>query len=141
MTSLKKIAPRDQVRQFTVNFKDDETDERTQIHLEYYRNRMSLAPMTALISDEDAEGLSETELDAIRTASTMCHYIKSWDLEGELLDYQGDVLVPEGQLIPIDPRITQYIPTPIVAGIVKQLMEEVFPDQAGKSRNERRRSR
>jgi len=140
MPSIAKIAPRDQVRQFVVKFKDDETDERSEIRVEYYRNRISLAPMEALISDEDAEGMSEAQIDAIRSASTMCHYLKSWDLQGELKDYHGNVLVEEGETIPLDPRITQYLPTPIVAGIMRQLTEEVFPDQ-GKSRNERRRSR
>ena len=139
MPSIAKMAPRDQVRQFVMTFKTDD-GEREDIHLEYYRNRISLAPMEALISDEDAKELSDSELDALRAASTMCYYLKSWDVTGELTDYQGKVLVEEGELVPLDPRITQYMPTPVVGEIMRKLTEEVFPDQ-GKSRNERRRSR
>jgi hypothetical protein len=139
MPSLTKIAPRDQVRQFVMTFKNDD-GEREDVHLEYYRNRISLAPMEALISEEDAKELSDAELDALRAASTMCYYIKSWDVTGELKDYQGNVLVAEGDIVPLDPRMTQYMPTPIIGEIMRKLTEEVFPD-AGKSRNERRRSR
>lgn len=139
MPSLKTLAPRDQARQFAVKFEND-AGEREYIQVEYYRNRISLAPMEAMISEEDADELDESQLDAIRAASTMCYYLKSWDLEGPLEDYQGREIVPAGEVIPLDPRITQFVPTPIVGEVMRQLTEEVFPNRTA-SRRERRRSR
>lgn len=142
MPSLQQIAPRDHVKGFTAKL-EAEADGQTvkvDLPLQYYRNRISLAPIEALITDEDAEDLSEQELDAIRSASTLCHYLKSWDLEGPLWNNKGEKIVSEGEVIPLDPRIVQYIATPVIGEIMRQLTEEVFPT-AKPSRNARRRSR
>lgn len=140
MASIATIAPRDQVRQFVVTIKNDDTGDRVFINVEYYRNRISLAPIKAKISDEDAETLTDAELDAIQSASTMCHYVKSWDLTGPLIDNDGRELVGDGEVVPLDPRITMHLPTTFVGEVMRQLTEEVFPKQTT-SRNERRRSR
>jgi hypothetical protein len=142
MTSMQILAPRDQVRRFVVRVEAevDGAVQKIQVPVEYYRNRISLAPLDALVSDEDAKDMSDAEYDAVRAASTLCHYLKSWDVQGPLYDSQGEEVVAAGEDIPLDPRIVQYVPTLVVGEVMRQLTEEVFPNSRP-SRNERRRSR
>ena len=142
MPSLQQIAPRDHVKGFTPRLEAEVEGQSVKVDLalQYYRNRISLAPIDALISEEDADDLSEQELDAIKSASTLCHYLRSWDLEGPLWTNAGEQIVAAGEVIPLDPRIVQHIATPVIGEIMRQLTEEVFPT-AKPSRNARRRSR
>lgn len=136
------LAPRDHVKSFVVRV-EAEVDgqvQKIQVPVQYYRNRISLAPLDALIDDEDAKDLSDAEYDAIRAASTLCHYLKSWEVEGPLYDGRGKEIVAAGEPIPLDPRIVQHVPTLVVGEVMRQLTEEVFPNTRS-SRNERRRSR
>lgn len=139
MPSLRSIAPRDRAYPLTVVFKADD-GERFEVHVEYFKNRISLAPMKALVTDEEREELSEAELDAYESASTLCHYLKSWDLEGPLEDYEGNVIVGEEETIPLKPGCVQYVSTPVIGEIMSQLTDAVFPNRTP-SRRERRRSR
>jgi hypothetical protein len=142
MTSIQLIAPRDLVKRFTVRVEAD-VDGRTsklEVPVEYYRNRISLAPLEALIDEDEAKDLTDAEYDSIRAASTLCHYLKSWEVEGPLFDNSGNEIVAPGDTIPLDPRIVQYVPTLVVGEVMRQLTEEVFPNSRT-SRNERRRSR
>ncbi len=142
MPSIQTIAPRDRISKFVVRIEGDVDDAKVKmdVPVEYYRNRISLAPLDALISEDDAKDLSDQEYEAIRAASTLCHYLKSWDVQGPLEDNQGNQLVSENEDIPLDPRIVQYVPTLVVGEVMRQLTEEVFPNSRS-SRNERRRSR
>lgn len=142
MPSIQTIAPRDLVKGFVVRVEADIDGQKTKIEVpvQYYRNRISLAPLDALVSEDEAKDMSEAEYEAVRAASTLCHYLKSWDLEGPLEDNAGRQIVGAGEMIPLDPRIVQYVPTLVVGEVMRQLTNEVFPD-SGKSRNERRRSR
>jgi len=140
MPSLNKLAPRDQARQFSVKIKNDDTNEVAFINVEYYKNRISLAPMEARISEEQKDALNEDQLEAARIASTLCYYLKSWDLQGPLYNYSDEEVVGEGEVIPLDPLVTMFLPTPITAEVMNQLTEEVFP-KTKESRNARRRSR
>ena len=143
MTSIQMIAPRDLVKRFTVRVEADNEEGRhvkVEVPVEYYRNRISLAPLEALIDEDEAKDLTDAEFDAIRAASTLCHYLKSWDVEGPLYNNSGEEIVSSGETIPLDPRIVQYVPTLVVGEVMRQLTEEVFPNSRP-SRNERRRSR
>jgi len=139
MPSANTIAPRDQSRQFSVKFKDEDSGHVEYVNVNYYKNRISLAPMEARITDEVRETLTDDQLEAARIASTLCYYLKSWDLSGPLYNYSDEEVVGD-EIIPLDPMITMYLPTTITAEVMNQLTKEVFPD-SGKSRNERRRSR
>lgn len=140
MPSANKLAPRDQSRQFSVKFKNDDTGEVDYINLHYYKHRVTLAPMEARVSEEVRKDLTDEQLEAAKTASTMCTYVKSWDLEGPVFDYDGNEIVGEGEIIPIDPLITMYLPITITGTVMKQLTEEMFPDTS-KPQSGRRRSR
>lgn len=138
MPNLNKLAPRDQSRPMSVRFKDEDSNEVDYVRIEYYKNRISLAPMEAKISKEMEENLNPDQIEAARIASTLCHYLKSWDLEGPLYDYNDELLVPEGEVIPLDPMITMYLPTTITAEIMNQLTTEVFPTREKSSKGRRR---
>ncbi len=142
MPSIQTIAPRDHVKGFIVRVEAeiDGQSQKIEVPVQYYRNRISLAPLDALISEDDARDLSDAEYDSVRAASTLCHYLKSWEVDGPLFDNAGKELVAAGDTIPLDPRIVQYVPTLVVGEVMRQLTEEVFPN-AKSSRNERRRSR
>lgn len=140
MPSANKIAPRDQARQFSVKFKDEDSGAVEYVNVQYYKNRITLAPMEARISEEQKEALNDDQLEAARIASTLCYYLKSWDLEGPLFNYSDEEVVGEGEVIPLDPLVTMFLPTTITAEVMNQLTEEVFP-KAKESRNARRRSR
>lgn len=142
MPSIQTIAPRDKVSSFVVKV-DGEIDGqkvKTEVPVRYYRNRISLAPLDALVDEDEAKEMSEAEYEAVRAASTLCHYLQWWDLQGSLEDNKGREIVAEGEDIPLDPRIVQYVPTLVVGEVMRQLTSEVFPDSKP-SRNERRRSR
>ena len=53
MPSLQQIAPRDHVRGFTAKLEAEIDGQpiKVDLSLQYYRNRISLAPIEALISD------------------------------------------------------------------------------------------
>jgi hypothetical protein len=142
MPSLQQIAPRDLVKGFVVRIEADVDGQTQKIELPvtYYRNRISLAPIEPQIDKDEAEKLSDEEYNAVQAASTLCHYLKSWDLEGPLEDSSGREIVRAGELIPLDPRIVQHVPTLVVGEVMRQLTEEVFPNSKP-SRNARRRSR
>ena len=140
MPSLNRIAPHDQTRQFSVKFKNDDTGDVEFINVHYFKNKITLAPMEARLSEEERESLDPDQLEAARIASTLCTYLKTWDLEGPLYNYDDEQIVGEGEVIPLKPLITMYLPTTITGEIMRQLTAEVFPE-TGKSRNERRRSR
>lgn len=136
------IAPRDHVKGFVVRIEAevDGQKQKVEVPVRYYRNRISLAPLDALIPEDEAKDMSDAEYEAVRAASTLCHYLDSWDVEGPLYDNTGKEIVAAGQTIPLDPRIVQYVPTLVVGEVMRQLTEEVFPNSRP-SRNERRRSR
>lgn len=140
MTSISSIAPRDEVRAFSVKIKNDHGVTQAEIPVEYYRNRITLAGVKFTPSEEDLEKYTEAEISSIESAATMCYYLKSWELEGPLLDNEGTILTNANEIIELDPRVTMYVPTLIVGEIMRQLTEEVFPNSKP-SRNERRRSR
>jgi len=146
MTSIQTIAPRDEVRRFTVRLegKLDGQVVKILVPVEYYRNRISLAPLDGLVekivSEDELADLSNNEYDAIQSACTLCHYLKSWDLQGAVYKPTGEEIVGEDEDIPLDPRIVQHVPTTVIGEFMRQLTEEVFPN-ARPSRNERRRSR
>lgn len=140
MPAIGKIAPRNRTSHLAVKFKDDESGDVEYVNLEYYKNRSMLAPMEALIPDEVAEDLTDDQLDSARIASNICNLVKSWDVEGPLHDYRGNVVVAEGEIVPLDPMQVMYIPSSVNGEIIRAITSDMFPDQ-GKSRNERRRSR
>ena len=142
MPSIQTIAPRDHVKGFVVRVEAeiDGQKQKIEVPVQYYRNRISLAPLDALIDEDEAKDMSDAEYEAVRAASTLCHYLKSWDLEGPLEDNTGREIVGAGEMIPLDPRIVQYVPTLVVGEVMHQLTSEVFPDSKP-NRNERRRMR
>jgi len=140
VTSIQSIAPRDEVRSFRVKIKNEHGVTEAEIPVEYYRNRITLAGVKFVPTEEDIEQFSEAEIGNIESAATMCHYLKSWDVEGPLYDNEGETIVSEGKVIPLDPRVTMFVPTLIIGEVMRQLTEEVFPNSKA-SRNERRRSR
>lgn len=143
MPSLQQIAPRDLVRGFTVRLEADGDGGkvRVEVPIRYYPNRITLNPIEVQLSEEEARDLSESEIDALSSASTLCTYLEWWDMQGPVLHAQtGEMLVPAGEDIPLEPRIVQHIPTPVIGEFMRQLTEHVFPNSKP-SRNARRRSR
>jgi hypothetical protein len=140
MTSVQDIAPRDDVRFLNVKIKNDHGVVMKEIPVEYFRNRITLAGVKFRPTDEDIERYTEAELDNIEAATTMCTYVKSWDIEGELYDNEGNLIVPKGELVPLDPRVARFLPMLIILQVMNQVTEDALPNQRG-SRNERRRSR
>lgn len=144
MPSIQMVAPRDQTRAFTVRI--DQKDEYgkvvgvTEVPVRYYPNRITLGKVEVRLDEEEAQNLSNEELDALQSASVLCNYLEWWDMQGEFPHpYTGEVLVPAGEDIPLDPRIVQWISTPVISEFMRQLTEEVFPKPKD-SRSERRRS-
>ncbi|MGE0541210.1 MAG: hypothetical protein AB7R89_13635 [Dehalococcoidia bacterium] len=111
-----------------------------EVPVDYYPNRISLAPMDVVLSDDEAKDLSDDEIDALRSSTTICVYAKWIDLQGPVFHkVTGEMLVGEGEDIPLDPRIMQHVSTVVIGEIMRQLVAEVFPDSKP-TRNERRRS-
>lgn len=140
MPAIKNIAPRDKTVHLAIRFKDVADPEDGTVHVDYYKNRTMLAPMEALIPDDVADGLTEDQLESARLASNLCNLVQSWDVEGEVVDYHGNVVVAAGETVPLDPMKVMYIPSSVTGEIIRAITSDMFPD-SGKSRNERRRSR
>ena len=144
MPSIQQVAPRDQTRGFVVRVDQKDSDGNvvgvTEVPVRYYPNRITLGKVEVQLDEDEIKHLSDDEIDALQSASTLCNYLEWWDMQGEFRHpYTGEVLVPAGEDIPLDPRIVQWISTPVISEFMRQLTEEVFPKQKD-SRNERRRS-
>lgn len=139
MTSIQTLAPRDDVRSFVVKI-EAPNGERAEIPVSYYRSRITLAPVALPLSEEEREALTDGEISSAETASTICYYLKSWEVEGPLYDSVGAEIVGAGEMIPLEPLIVMHVPSLVIGEVMRQLTEHVFPPTT-KSRNERRRSR
>lgn len=144
MPSVQEIVPRDEVRRFVAKIdKKNENGYVTStipVPVDYYPNRISLAPIDIVLDEDEEKALSEEEIEALVNSSTICHYAKWIDLQGPVFHkVTGEVLVAAGEDVPLDPRIMQHVSTVLIGEIMSQLVAEVFPKQKT-SRHERRRS-
>ena len=144
MPSIQEIAPHDAVRRFTakIEIKNENgyVTGSVPVAVDYYPNRISLAPIDIVLDEDEEKHLSEDEIEALVNSATICHYAKWVDLQGPVYHkVTKEILVAAGEDIPLDPRIMQHASTVVIGEIMKQLIEEVFPKQK-LSRHERRRS-
>lgn len=144
MASLQEIAPHDQVRRFVAKIESKNENgyvtASVPVAVDYYPNRISLAPIDIVLDEDEEKALSDDEIEALVNSSTICHYAKWIDLQGPVFHkVTKEILVAAGEDIPLDPRIMQHVPTSVIGSIMKQLVEEVHPKEKT-SRHERRRS-
>lgn len=147
MPSIAVVASRDETRPLKIRI--GEGDKRAEFHINFYPNRITQAPLDVQVPDDvDLKDLTDEEFDALKAASRLPEFIESWDMEGPLYDNRGKLVInPEtgeaigtGVIIPLDPRVLQHLPSPIVVEVTNAVMDTVFP-HLKQSRNERRRSR
>ena len=142
MGSIQSIAPRNDVREFVVKI-DNGAGPKIEEPVRYFRNRITMAPVDLKLPEDaeiDLDELTDAEYEALKAASMLCHYLDEWEITGPLQDGLGREIVGSGEVIPLDPRIVQHVPSVIVSEVLRQLTEHVFPN-ARRSRSERRRSR
>lgn len=145
MPSIQVVAPQDQVRRFVAKLESKDEQGRVQetieVPVDYYPNRITLAPIDIVLSEDEAKDLSDDEIDALRSSSTICVYAKWIDLQGPVFHKTtGEQLVAAGEDIPLDPHIMQHVSSVVIGEIMSQLVAEVFPKQKD-TRKERQRLR
>lgn len=80
----------------------------------------------------------EAKLMAARTTSPaelfrsllemLCKMVKSWDMEGPLYNSEtGDVIVEQGDVVPIAPDVLQHLPTSFLTGLYSAIGEDNVP--------------
>lgn len=100
------------------------------VNITYSPRALSPASMQRL-----QERLNKGEdTDPYAVAEMFCSIVTDWDVYGPVSDEDGNVLVHEGQRVPLEPHYVAELP----ASVISFLMEKVGEDSAPKSRKSKR---
>ena len=77
MPSIQVTAPHDSVRRFTakIEIKNENgyVTGSVPVAVDYYPNRISLAPIDIVLDEDEEKLLSEDEIEALVNSATSCH--------------------------------------------------------------------
>lgn len=106
MTSIAQLTARREEATVTI--------EGLEFTVAYRPNRLTMHRMIEM------ERLAkESDLEAM--AALVPEILESWDLEGPLDDDEGETVVDEGEVIPVDPDVLVHLPVMFYAGLSREL--------------------
>lgn len=90
----------------------------------YYPNRLTTERAAP---NGNLSGPEHIEAQAARDATLFCDLFASWDLTGPLYNHAGETIVPEGEIIPIEPDIVRLIPPLFRIQVIQALTVAIVP--------------
>jgi hypothetical protein len=112
--------------------------------------QMTYKPRQITYTEDEAKRVSgqneDTDSTEIRLqlAEELCRVLTAWDMTGpvpieDLPGHAEGSIVPDGVLVPFEPRILSYLPQPLLAGIVLGLTLDAQPDPKRMQKESQRR--
>lgn len=139
--SLEAFAPRDERKPKTLHCTAP-TGQKFPVEVEFYVNRITQEPITVddatLPDGERVEDMSDTDIASWRAALSFCDVVASWDVLGPVCNRKGEIIVADGEPVPLQPAIVRLVPSWFTQAITEQLIDLAFPNRSG-SRVSRRR--
>lgn len=131
MPKLGTFASRDTVRQTVVTLLPPGSSEKVPLAVGFYPNRLTMEPTSnGHMPDEWApDARSDVAQQAWHNAVSFCDTVANWDLEGELCDGRGMVVVDEGVPVPLNPETLVFLPTWIITQVTERLLDLAFPNR------------
>lgn len=128
MPSIETYAPRDLTEHVTIPFDGAES-----IEVEYFINRIT----TEGVSSKNGKA-PDMEARAEADAQAICSMFAAWNLTGPLRNRAGEVVVAEGEVIPLEPDIVRLLSVAFRAALVQRFSEAIRPKLSALSPSRRR---
>lgn len=138
--SLGLVAPRTEISEYEFEVSGTKTK------VAYYRNRITLESdagaveeILKMFPEEENESLSDAakrnDASQYKAAKDLCDLVVRWDWTGELRNRRDEVVVADGEPIPLNPDIVRLIPI----RLTQELQSAIVRRELGGNENVRPR--